>query len=84
LSAKKNKVFYGNIYAGTRNGVYLSTDKGDKWTSVGLNDQSVHCLIVVNTALFAGSWDEGLWKLDLSNVQTNRKNKKLRRFGADK
>lgn len=62
-------VYYGNIYIGTRSGVYLSTDNGEKWFSIGLDDQSIHCLIVVNSVLFAGSWDNGLWKLDLSNVQ---------------
>jgi hypothetical protein len=45
-----------DLYGGTRDGVFLSTDNGRSWTSVsaGLAGATVFALAVLDTNLFAG------------------------------
>jgi hypothetical protein len=43
------------LFAGTYNGVFLSTDNGTSWTASGLTDTSVYALAVSETNLFAGT-----------------------------
>ncbi len=46
-----------NIFAGTGVGVYLSTDNGQNWSSIGLANNSVTSLIIQGTNIFAGTTD---------------------------
>jgi len=58
-----------NLLAATNNGLYISTDKGNKWTPVnsGLTDLDVKALAVSGTNLFAGT-KSGLF-LSVNNGQ---------------
>jgi photosystem II stability/assembly factor-like uncharacterized protein len=47
----------GNLYAATNNGVYLSTDNGNSWTSLGLPNTYVGSLAVSEGNLYAGCID---------------------------
>jgi len=44
-----------NLFAGTCNGVFLSTNNGTNWTQSGLVGQSISCLSIGDTNLYAGS-----------------------------
>src|SRR5665647_2999652 len=46
-----------NIIAGTRNGVFLTTNNGTNWTKVnnGLTNNIIHALIVSGANIFAGT-----------------------------
>ena len=48
-----------NIFAGTRAGVYLSSNNGGNWTAVntGLTDTTVNSLIIDGSNIFAGTGD---------------------------
>jgi photosystem II stability/assembly factor-like uncharacterized protein len=58
-------VFKDNcIFAGTGHGVYQSTDDGNHWIPInnGMPKITVTTLAIVGDFLFAGTYDEGLWK----------------------
>lgn len=48
-----------NLFAGTKDSIYLSTDNGTSWMaiSVGLTNTLVQALVVLDTNLFAGTRD---------------------------
>ena len=50
-----------NLFAGTINGVFRSTDNGTNWTAVnsGLTNPFIHCLTVSGGNLFAGTYGGG-------------------------
>ena len=50
-----------NLFAGTSNGVFLTTNNGTSWTSVGLSNISVNALAVSGTSLFAGTDGSGIF-----------------------
>jgi ligand-binding sensor domain-containing protein len=52
-----------NIFAGTDQGVFLSTNNGTNWTEVntGLPNIIVSALAVSGTNLFAGTWGDGVF-----------------------
>ena len=53
-----------DLFAGTSDGVYLSTNDGDDWTPVntGLSKRDVRALAVSGTNLYAGTWDGGVFR----------------------
>jgi len=53
-----------NLFAGTRGGVFLSTNNGTSWTAVntGLTSTWVWSLAVSGTNLFAGTWGGGVFR----------------------
>ncbi len=57
-------VIGNNLFAGTGHGVYLSTDYGDNWTKVnnGLTGKLVYALAVKSNELFAGTYNEGVFR----------------------
>ena len=61
-----------NLFAGTGDGVFLSTDNGTSWTqaSTGLTNSVVYALAVSGTNLFAGT-DGGVWRRPLSEMITS-------------
>jgi ligand-binding sensor domain-containing protein len=52
-----------NLFAGTSNGIYLSSSNGDNWTSVnnGLTNLDVTALAVKGSNLFAGTRNGGVF-----------------------
>ena len=50
-----------NLFAGTADGVFLSTNNGTSWTAVGLKNINVWSLAVSGTNLFAGTYDCGIF-----------------------
>jgi hypothetical protein len=58
-----------NIFAGTSNGVYLSTNNGANWTQIndGFNPvPTVYSLAIANNYIFAGTYGYSVWKRSLS------------------
>ncbi len=53
-----------NLFAGTGHGVYLSTDNGASWTKVssGLTGSWVYALAVMGNELFAGLYENGVFR----------------------
>lgn len=53
-----------NIYAGTSDGVFESTDEGESWsnTSLGLTDRNVSCLAQLGRYLLAGTYGGGIFR----------------------
>jgi hypothetical protein len=45
-----------NLFAGTTDGVFRSTNNGMNWAQVGLNNQTVYSLITKGDTIFAGSY----------------------------
>jgi hypothetical protein len=59
-----------NVIAGTdSNGVFLSTNNGKSWTSIGLTSIYINALAVNSTHLFAGTGD-GVFRRTLSQIIT--------------
>jgi hypothetical protein len=58
-----------NVFAGTSNGVFLSSDSGTSWNQVnsGLTDMVVNGLAVSGTNLFA-CINNGVWRRPLSQL----------------
>ncbi len=50
-----------NLYAGTDNGVFRSTDFGSHWVSGGLRNQNIHTLTMLGSKLFVGT-DIGMFE----------------------
>jgi len=64
-----------NLFLGAGDGVYLSTDDGDNWTRVndGLGEPMLKEPIVIGLAvndgyLYAGTWDNGVWKRSIDEL----------------
>lgn len=55
-------VFGNDIFAGTGNGVYKSTDYGVTWTQTSLNNRDVESLAIRENYLFAGTYVFGIYK----------------------
>ena len=64
-----------NIFAGTLDGVFLSTDNGSNWIGVnnGLSSTVVLSLLVSGTNIFAGTLDGGVFTSALSDIITDVK-----------
>src|SRR4030095_10034326 len=58
-----------NMFIGTGNGVYFSTNNGGSWIPAGLNNLFVHSLANSGTNLFAGTEYNGIY-LSANNGQT--------------
>jgi hypothetical protein len=43
-----------NIFAGTRHGVYISTNYGTAWTQTSLNSTSVNSIVISGNTIYAG------------------------------
>jgi hypothetical protein len=65
-TGKSNK----NVFAGTTNGLFLSTNSGISWTDAGLTGQSVLSLAISGNYLYAGSNGYGIWRRPLSEMFT--------------
>jgi hypothetical protein len=61
-----------NVFAGTSNGVFLSSDNGASWKQVnaGLADTSVQSIFASGTTLFAETYQTGIWKRPLYEMIT--------------
>src|SRR5215468_7846692 len=61
----------GNLFAGTYEGVFLTTNNGQSWTAVnnGLTNQHVDALAVSGSNLFAGTYGGGVF-LSTNNGQS--------------
>lgn len=48
-----------NIFAGTSNGVFISTDNGDLWTQVnnGLTNTQIRSIAIKDSNIFVGTWN---------------------------
>ena len=57
-----------NIFAGTNNGVYLSSNNGSNWVNTGLTNESVSTLAINNDTIYAGTDSAGVWKRALSDI----------------
>lgn len=59
-----------SIFVGTSGGIFVSTDSGDNW--IEFNEgfpqyTKVESLAIFDGYLFATTWEDGIWKRDLSN-----------------
>ena len=45
------------IFAGTTNGVVISTDSGTSWKATGLTQETVQFLVILGTNIFASTYD---------------------------
>ncbi len=57
-----------NIYAGANGGtnlggVYISTNNASSWTAIstGINDKNIQSLAIINSIVFAGTLNNGVW-----------------------
>jgi photosystem II stability/assembly factor-like uncharacterized protein len=57
LAKHKNKIF-----AGTKKGIYVSTDKGKTWSYSGLDSAYVRTIYVFNNDVYVGTSIDGLYK----------------------
>jgi hypothetical protein len=78
-----------NIYAGTIinwMGVFLSTNNGDTWIPIGLNNQWIYSLAVIGSSLYAGTSGNGVF-LTTNNgqnwIQTSLNNQDVRSLAAN-
>ncbi|HMV46787.1 MAG TPA: hypothetical protein PLD20_16900 [Blastocatellia bacterium] len=53
-----------NLFVGSANGVFLSTDNGQTWKAAnkGMTGVTVTCLVVSENNLFAGTFDRGVFR----------------------
>lgn len=60
------------LFAGTDLGVYVSQNNGESWTSLfnGLKDIPIVELTINDNIIFAGTRNNGIWKLDLSTLSS--------------
>jgi Secretion system C-terminal sorting domain len=58
-----------NVFAGG-NSFYVSNDNGASWTqrNEGLINTAVEELLILNNYIFAGTWGNGVWRRDLSEL----------------
>ncbi len=91
-----NKLVYSittngtDIFAGTNDGVFVSSDNGTHWTSAGLTNMSVKSLVLNGSTLLAGTWggffmstDNGHNWVQHDNGLTNTYVNCLLYFGTD-
>ncbi len=66
------------ILAGTGNQIFLSKSNGTRWASIGggMGSASVSAFAIGKDYLFAGSWDEGVWRRPMSEILTGIKDEK--------
>lgn len=60
-----------NLFAGTENGVYLSTNNGTNWIIKNQGFSSVphiEAILISNNYLYAGTYGESVWKRSLSEI----------------
>ena len=58
LAAHKSR-----LYAGSKNGVFVSGDGGNSWAPTSLNE-SVSTLTVDEDTVYAGTWSQGVFRSD--------------------
>ena len=66
-----------NVFDGTwEHDILHSTDNGDHWSvvSAGLPDVAVPFLVASPTDLYAGTWENGVWRRPLSEMMTSVEN----------
>lgn len=61
-SVKNIAINGSKIYAGTGNGVYMSTDNGESWKLIGLYDYDILSIAICGNAIFAGAYGWGIYK----------------------
>jgi len=62
---------YGNrLIAGTKNGVYYCNYDGTAWCALnnGLQNKEINSIVINGMYLFASTFDNGIWKLPLSEI----------------
>ena len=71
LAGSSNGDGGSNIFAGTDSaGIFLSTNNGTNWSSIGLTGKKVSALAITETNLFALT-EQGIWRLPLSEILTS-------------
>jgi len=63
-----------NIFAGTVNGVYCSSNDGLNWVQSGLSDTAVTDVIMNENNIFAGTWSYGVYLSTNNGLSWIRKN----------
>ena len=58
----------GNVYAGTNNGIFLSTDRGAMWNPLGLPWLDVKAIAWEGTTMYAGTDSNGVFRSTDSGV----------------
>lgn len=58
------------VFAGSGNGVFVSSNNGNSWASVntGLIDTTITCLLASTNYLWAGTYSQGVWRRQLSQI----------------
>jgi hypothetical protein len=66
-----------NIFTGTWDGIFLSTDNGSSWNAVnnGLTDLYVRALAISGNNIFAGTAISGVWRRPISEMIAVEENK---------
>jgi len=67
-----------NLFAGTINGVFLSTNQGESWKAISSGlpkdpDADVWCFAVSGPNLFAAICGHGVWRLSLSDLSSEKR-----------
>ena len=76
----RNLLFHGEyVYAATYADIYFSNTNGLNWTKIGTMKYNISALAISNNTLFASTYNDDLWKLDLNSLtsveeQTNAHN----------
>ena len=67
-----------NIFASTNDcGIFLSTDNGNNWHSLGLSQFSIVSMTNVGINIFAGTWNKGVYISTNNGKSWNAANKGL-------
>lgn len=58
------KAYENYVFAGTWDGIFLSENNGDTWRDIsnGLPDRSIGSIVLINSALFVSTHNNGLYK----------------------
>jgi hypothetical protein len=59
-------------------GVYLSSDNGDSWKHInnGFDINEITSVALIDSTIYIGTWEEGIWASPISSLLTDIKNEK--------
>lgn len=72
------------IYAGTYQGVFVSSDMGDSWSAIntGMTNSNIGSVVVSGSSIFAGVNNTGIYRSDDAGQSWALKNNGLNAFGV--